>query len=81
MYIARTKGVGIGPIKFDGWEVVAGVGLAALILSTTIDESQELLRIIGIALLAVWLLIAILKTLLIKRSASASDARNTSGGV
>jgi hypothetical protein len=58
-----TKGVGIGPVKFDGWEVLLGGGIAMLILGYAIDNAPGFLVPLGVVLLALWLIAVVLVNL------------------
>ena len=56
MRIGRKKGISVlEVVNFDGWDVLAPVGLVALILPYVVEGAPTFLIPIGIALLVLWL--------------------------
>jgi hypothetical protein len=80
MHFERTKAIGIGPVKFDGWEVLLGAGLAILIIQHTVHGMPSYLTIIWIVLFVLWLVMTFLTQLGIVPGKRGPKSGGKSGG-
>lgn len=74
---AGTKGIGIGPVDFDGWDVLVGGGIACIVVASTVAGAPPFLLYLGISLIVVWLVATVIVNVRAGRQPSPDQ---TSGG-
>jgi hypothetical protein len=73
----EPEGVGIGPVKLDGWEVIAGVGLVCVLVGYLADPDIDWLKWLGAGLIGLWLILVILVLLGVIKPKPANPSEQT----
>jgi hypothetical protein len=80
MHFETTKAIIIASVKFDGWEVLLGAGLAILVIQHTVHGMPGYLTIVWIVLFALWVVMTFLVQLGIVPGKRSPKSAGQSGG-